>query len=280
MHPDAREQPDRVGAMATDATRAGEPTPLDARTRRSVVALLASHFCAAAAIAALTVALGKQVFDLTGEELDLGLLGLAEFLPALILVFVTGPVADRFDRRRVGTTFELVAAVGTLALAWYASTDATSVAPIFLLVVAYGTARAFAMPATRALPADTVEPERLPWLVARQSVVFQAGMIVGPVVAGFLYAADVPLPYLLVTVLLVLSAVGLCFVHTDARARAQELGATARPSAPDDDKPSWHEALEGIRFVRGNPVLLGVISLDLLAVLFGGAVALLPAIAE
>jgi len=266
--------------MATDATRAGGPAPLDGRTRRSVVALLASHFCAAAAIAALTVALGKQVFDLTGEELDLGLLGLAEFLPALVLVFVTGPVADRFDRRRVGTTAELVAALGTLALAWYASNDATSIVPIFVLVVAYGTARAFAMPATRALPADTVEPERLPWLVARQSVVFQAGMIVGPVVAGFLYAADLTLPYLFVTVLFVLSAAGLCFVHKDERAVAQQQATAARRADTGDTRPSWHEALEGIRFVRANPVLLGVISLDLFAVLFGGAVALLPAIAE
>src|SRR5262245_51436698 len=269
--------------MATDATRLA---PLDTRTRRSVVALLGSHFCAAAAIAALTVALGKQVFDLTGEELDLGLLGLAEFLPALLLVFVTGPVADHFDRRRVGALALLGAAAGTLALAWFATTEPNAVAPIYLLVIAYGVARAFAMPATRALPADTVAADRLPWLVARQSVVFQAGMIVGPVVSGFLYAADVPLPYLMVSVLLVVSATGLCFVHTDARARAQvvedaEAEASGRPGrAAPGDKPSWHEALEGIRFVRENPVLLGVISLDLFAVLFGGAVALLPAIAE
>src|SRR5262245_32157372 len=192
--------------MATDATRLA---PLDTRTRGSVVALLASHFCAAAAIAALTVALGKQVFDLTGEELDLGLLGLAEFLPALLLVFVTGPVADHFDRRRVGTVALVAAAAATLALAWYANTDPNAVAPIFALVIAYGTARAFAMPATRALPADTVDADRLPWLVARQSVVFQAGMVAGPVVAGLLYAVDVPLPYLLGTGLLVLRATGL-----------------------------------------------------------------------
>src|SRR5215471_15350815 len=120
-------------------TGAAHPAPLDARTRRSVVALLGSHFCAAAAIAALTVALGKQVFDLTGEELDLGFLGLVEFLPALLLVFVTGPVADHFDRRRVGSVALLAAAACTLVLAWYATTDPTTVEPIFALVVAYGT---------------------------------------------------------------------------------------------------------------------------------------------
>jgi MFS family permease len=246
--------------------------PLDARTRRSIVALLGAHFCTSAAIAGITVAVGKQVFDLTGSELDLGLLGLAEFAPALLLVFVTGPVADRFDRRRVGSvsiTLEMLCVVG---LAVHASGSSDAVAPIFALVVAYGTARAFAMPATRSLAADTVLPARLPWLVARQSLTFQAGMIAGPVAAGFLYAADVAAPYVMGAVLLGTSAVALCFVQTAAR----DAGA-AKEVRP---RPTAHDALEGIRFVRSQPVLLGVISLDLFAVLFGGAVALLPAIAE
>jgi len=250
--------------------------PLDARTRRSVVALLGSHFCSAAAIGALTVALGKQVFDLTGSELDLGLLGLAEFAPALLLVFVTGPVADRFDRRRVGTIALSLAALCSVALAIYTSGDATSTTPIFALVIAYGTARSFAMPATRALPADTVAAERLPWLVARQSVVFQAGMITGPVAAGFLYAVDAGLPYVMTAVLLASAGAALFLVHTDARDR--ESARTGRETTRA--RPTLHDALEGIRFVRSEPVLLGVISLDLFAVLFGGAVALLPAIAD
>ena len=113
-------------------------------------------------------------------------------------MFVTGPVADRFDRRRVGSLAVGLAAVCAVALAVYAHGGGDSVGPIFALVIAYGAARAFAMPATRSLPADTVPAERLPWLVARQSVSFQAGMIVGPVAAGFLYAVDVTLPYVMV----------------------------------------------------------------------------------
>src|SRR6266487_5499352 len=115
---------------------------------------------------ALTVVLGKQVFDLTGRELDLGLLGLAEFLPSALLVFVTGTLADRYDRRRIAAIAILIELLFVLGLAWYAASDPTSALPIFLLVIGYGTARAFAFPASRALPADTVAAGRLPWLVA------------------------------------------------------------------------------------------------------------------
>jgi MFS family permease len=254
--------------------REGERVHLDPRLRRSVVALLTSVFCSSTAMAALTIALGKQVYDLTGRELDLGLLGLAEFAPALLLVFVTGPVADRFDRRTVARIAIGVEAVFCIALAVYSGGDPTSAGPIFVLVIGYGIARAFAMPATRSLPADTVPPDRLPWLVARQSVTWQAAAIVGPVAAGFLYAVDVQLPFALVVGLLVVSAASLTFVHTDARDAAY---VTAEAEAI---RPGFHDALEGIRFVRANSILLGVISLDLFAVLFGGAIALLPAIAE
>lgn len=266
--------------MASDAERPtprDSSAPLDARVRRSVVAILSAQFCSSAAVAALTVALGKQIFDLTRSELDLGLLGLAEFAPALLLVFVTGPVADRFDRRRIGSVGLGVAAACAALMAWYAATDPTSVVPIFVLVVAYGTARSFALPATRALPADTMVPDRLPWLVARQSITMQAGMIVGPVVAGFLYAVDVPIPYVFVSGLLLVSATALFFVRTQAHDPDADQGPV--PTTPGREVTA-HDALAGVRFVRQNPVLLGVISLDLFAVLFGGAVALLPAIAE
>jgi MFS family permease len=285
-----------VAPVVEESSRSeGRVQPFDPRTRRSVTALLFAQLCSSSALAALTVALGKQVFDLTGRELDLGLLGLAEFAPALLLVFVTGPVADRFDRRVVGAAGMGVAAVCSLALALHAGGDDPMVGPIFVIVIAFGIARAFAMPATRSLPADTVASERLPWLVARQSLMWQAGMIVGPVAAGFLYAVDVPVPYVAVAVLLAMSASALGFVHTDARTaesaavRAAESAAVrAADTARDVDgtvsdargRLSMRDAFEGLRFVWGHQLLLGVISLDLFAVLFGGAVALLPALAE
>ena len=235
--------------------------------RRSVVLLLASVFCSTTAALAQTTVLGKQVYDLTHRVLDLGLLGLAEFAPAAVLVLVTGSVADRFDRRRVGAIAMLAEAVVAAALAWYASTDPTSALPIFLLVLAFGVARAFAAPATRALPSDMVPPERLPWLVARNSATWQLSIVVGPVLGGFLFTVHPWLAYASATVLLVAGAVALSAVQI------------TRHRVDRSERAGMHDALEGLRFIRGEPLLLGAISLDLFAVLFGGAVALLPAIA-
>jgi MFS family permease len=246
----------------------------------------------------LTVVLGKQVFDLTGSELALGLLGLAEFLPSALLVFVTGTLADRHDRRRIAVVAITVEVLFVLALAWYASTDPTSSFPIFLMVLGYGTARAFAFPATRALPADTVPASRMPWLVARQSISWQAASIIGPVLGGFLYVVDVSLPFVVAAVLLVVAAGTVSIVQPIYRVTvepvAPDLAGVELPERqavePDSTetavgtrtrpRASMREALEGLRFVRSQPVLFAAISLDLVAVLFGGAVALLPALAE
>ncbi len=244
---------------------------------RSVLALLSSVFSATTATALLSTVLGKLVFDITGSELALGLLGLAEFAPAALLVFVTGPLADRVDRRRVSAlamTGELLVAAG---LAVYASTDPTSTLPIFLLVIGYGTARAFAAPATRSLPADTVAPHRLPWLTARQAATWQGALVLGPVVGGFLYVVAPWVPFAAAALILAVAACTILLVKV--RPFTRSVPADADPDA-DADRPSMHEAVEGLRFVRSQPILLGAISLDLFAVLFGGAVALLPAIAE
>ena len=182
------------------------------RQTRSIAALLASVFCSSTAVALLTTVLGKQVFDLTGSELALGLLGLAEFAPAALLVFVTGPMADRIDRRKLASVALAVQALTVGGLAWYAGTNPTSAAPFFILVVAFGAAQAFVTPAERALPADIVEAARLPWLVARQNVTWQAASIVGPVVGGFLFVVGVSVPYFVggALVLAAWVAIALC----------------------------------------------------------------------
>ncbi|MCB1017274.1 MAG: MFS transporter [Acidimicrobiales bacterium] len=268
---------------------------------RSVVALLLSVFCASSAAFAGVTALGIQVFALTGRELDLGILGLLEFLPAALLVLVTGSVADRFDRRRVTAAGALGEAAVAALLAWYATTSPTAVLPIFALVVVFGTARAFAAPASRSLPADLMAPEDLPWLVARHSATWQLAIIFGPVLGGTLYAVDVALPYVAMVVLLVTAAVAVGLVDVRAgtvrpvseAAEAPETSLRGAPAVDEAvlpeaaallDEPAartgWQEALEGLRFIRRTPVLLGAISLDLFAVLFGGAIALLPALAD
>jgi MFS family permease len=245
------------------------------RETRSVVALLASTFAASAAMALLDTVLGKLVFDITGSELALGLLGLAEFAPAALLVFVTGPLADRFDRRRLAAVALAAEVVAVIGLTAYATTDPSSTWPIFAIVVLYGTARAFATPATRSLPADTVIPERLPWYTARQSVTMQTALIMGPVLGGFLYVVGEWVPFAAAAVLVVVAAVAVQLVHV------RPVVAESITAASGEDGPAdVHTAMEGLRFVRSQPILLGAISLDLFAVLFGGAVALLPAIAQ
>jgi MFS family permease len=236
---------------------------------RSVVAYLLVVLCSTMASVAQATALGVLVYDLTGRELDLGLLGLAEFLPAALLVVVTGHVADRFDRRRVvalGLAGELVCSAG---LAWYASTAPSSVLPIFGLVVAFGVARAFVAPAVRALPPDVVGALKLPRLIAVNSATWQAAIIVAPVLAGLLYTGSPSWPFVAAAALVGVGAAAIGFVRTEH--------ATPRDQAVE---PSFHDALEGLRVIRRTPILLGAVSLDLFAVLFGGAVALLPALAE
>jgi MFS family permease len=276
-------------------------TPLPTRARWSVGALVVAQVCGAAAAIGQATVLGKLVYDLTGSKLELGLLGLAEFAPALLLVLVSGAVADRFDRRHIVALASLVAAGIALLLGWYAGSGHHSVGPIYALVLVYGIALAFSAPANRSLPADLIEPERLPWLTARIVVAFQAGIIAGPVLGGFLYAADVRLPFVAFAVLLVVMSAAMAsirMVPTGASAErapasvpsaesrraaavqeaAEEPAGGYAPAAPSEE--GVRGALEGLRFVRREPILLGAISLDLFAVLFGGAVALLPAIAQ
>ena len=236
-------------------------------------------------------ALGKHVYALTGNELDLGWLGLIEFAPAVLLVVFTGTVADHFDRRRVAAIAAVAEAGAATGLGLYIGSGGQRVGPIFLLVLAFGISRAFLAPASRSLPADIVAPDRLSWLIPRQSAAWQASVVTGPVIGGFLYTIDPMWPFFAMAALLVVSAGALLFIRVQSTT-PQPLSAPGTlegavdqplPHGPDAvaEPPSqWHEALEGLRFIRRHQIVLGAISLDLFAVLFGGAVALLPAIAE
>jgi MFS family permease len=215
-------------------------------------------------------ALGKQIFDITDSTLALGLLGLFEFLPALVLLPLTGSVADRFDRRRVASIAMAAEVLTSLLYFAYAATEPTSAIPIFGIAILFGTARAFAAPSFRALP-PLIAPNRgLPRLVALYSGTWQFGLIVGPAVSGFLYAVDPTVPYIVAAASFGVAAL---VAATLSLRRSQER-------TPSSERPTLAHAMEGLRFIRRRQVLLGAIALDMFAVLFGGAVALLPAIAE
>ena len=215
-------------------------------------------------------ALGKQLYDITDSELALGLLGLVEFLPALLLLPLTGSVADRFDRRRVASIALSVEAVTSFAFCLYAASDPSSAVPIFAISAIFGTARAFAAPATRAIPPLVAPDGGLPRLIALYAGTWQFGMIVGPASSGFLYSIDPTVPYAAAAIGFLVVAVLMSIVPLRRR----------QERTPSSERPTLHHAMEGLRFIRRQPVLFGAIALDMFAVLFGGAVALLPAIAE
>ncbi len=238
---------------------------------REIRALLGARFLVTVAVLCQLTIVGKQVFDITGNELDLGLLGLAEFAPTALLSPVTGSVADRFDRRFVLGFGLLAEAAAALGLALYAATDPTSVRPIFAIIVFFGAARALVSPAIRALPVDLAPKGMVERVLALTTFTFQIGAIVGPILGGFLYSVNPSTPYATTFVLLLLAVCGLFFVPKVP---------ITRLAAPAGVGGALRDAFEGLRFIRRTPVLFGAISLDLFAVLFGGAVALLPAIAE
>lgn len=250
----------------TDTSAASARPPIPGGVRALVAALF---FTAFASVGMLTI-LGKQVFDMTGRELDLGLLGLFEFLPILLLAPVAGRVADRYDRRIVyacGLGGEIVS---SLALFLYIRTDPTDIRPIFAIMVLFGINRAFVAPASRSLPIDLAPAEVLERVVAVRSVAFQLGIIAGPVAAGFVFVVGREWPYLLAIGGYAIAMMILAVVPASAVVRL----------AKDSTAGMWSEAFDGLRFMRRNRVVLGAVSLDLFAVLLGGAIALLPAIAE
>lgn len=213
--------------------------------------------------------IGKQVYDITGREIDIGWVGLVEFLPAALLVLVTGVVADRFYRKNVvmiGVAGELASSVAMLL---YARTNPTAVAPIFMITLLYGISRAFIAPAARSIWPSIAPPGGLPAVVALSSATWTGAMIVGPAVSGLLYSIDPSVAYAGSSVLIAIGWLSLTRVNVPRVANDGPV-----------ERPTFQHAMEGLRFIRRTPILLAAISLDLFAVLFGGAIALLPVIAE
>lgn len=234
----------------------------------SVRRYLVSTALASLGLDVLVTVLYKQVFDTTGDELDIGLLGLAQFVPAVLLVLVSGWVADRFDRRRVGALFLLGRVVCSVALVTYSLSDPTAVWPFFVIAFAFGAADAMLVPSRRAIAPLVASSEEFPSVVALWTATYTMSSIVGPVLGGFLYSVGADLAYGAAAVLQLLGVVPMLRI------------VYAREPERTTDRPTLSAALEGLRFVRRTPVVLAAISLDLFAVLFGGAIALIPAVAS
>jgi MFS family permease len=235
---------------------------------RAVQQYLLSTALAALGLNIFVTVLFKQVYDVTGDELAIGWIGLAQFLPAAALVLVSGWVADRFDRRRVSAVFLLGRVVCCVALVLISQRESTAFWPFFVVALAFGAADGMLSPARRSI-APLIAPEHeFPHVVALWTAVFTGASIVGPVVGGFIYVEGPDVAYVVAAVIELASIPPLLMIKY------------AREQTRSTDRPTMSSALEGLRLVRRSPILLSAISLDLFAVLFGGAIALIPAVAE
>ena len=215
----------------------------------------------------LGVAVGWQLYDLTGSALDLGLVGLVQFVPMVLLTLVVGQVADRSDRRLIVVGCEVVKATAAGALALGTIGGWQSRTSIFALVALLGAAQAFENPAMTALVPEVVDRPRIAPAMAWVISAGQTAQIVGPALGGFLYAAGPGAAYF---------TAGAMALLAGALAAAVRVERTVRLREP----VTLESVFSGATFIQSRRVLLGTMSLDLFAVLLGGATALLPVYAR
>jgi MFS family permease len=226
-------------------------------------AILAMRFSEAM----VAVAVGWQVYAIHQNPLDLGLVGLAEFLPLPLLALPAGHLSDRFPRRTVGAIAIALNAAIVAVLLVVTLEGADALWPYLVLAASSGVAAVVGSPALSALTPEVVPVELLPGAVALRSVAGQIAIVVGPAVGGLLFAWRPEAVYVVAASLLAVALVAV-------------LALRHRPAVVADSAPGVGELVAGVRFVLRTQVLLGAIALDLFAVLFGGAVALLPVFAR
>jgi MFS family permease len=248
---------------------AGSRVPAVLRLR-DFQALFTTSFTSHFVTSALTVVVGYQVYELTGDPLALGLLGLVEALPALSLALIGGHIADRRDRRSIYFVTEVVAAAAIVGLGVFAI-DPTrfGLAGIFAAIFTFGVAAGFQRPALTALEAQVIPVEHMTRGTSLVSGAGQSGNIIGPAVGGILYAViGVTATYIALAALSVVTLVAILLI-------------APKPIPPVlATETLRHSLASGIRYVRRSRILLAGMSLDLFAVLFGGAVAMLPIFAS
>ncbi|PRH86234.1 MFS transporter [Labrys okinawensis] len=211
----------------------------------------------------VSVVIGWQIYDLTHSALHLGLVGLCQFLPMLVLTIPAGHIADRFDRRTVVRCCQMVAGLTGAALALASWQGLINPAIIFAAAVVIGAGRTFEMPTTAALLPMIVSPGQLPRALALSASAIQTATIIGPALGGLLYIVGPGPAYLFVA-----------FFYGLASILVSRLRVLAPPAAREP--ATLRSVFSGFSFIRSRPIILGAISLDMVAVLLGGATALLP----
>ncbi|UDL87596.1 MFS transporter [Mesorhizobium sp. PAMC28654] len=231
--------------------------------QKAFLSYWAARFLTNFATQIVSVAVGWQMYDLTRDPFDLGLVGIVQFLPSLLLVLVTGVVADRFGRRLIMAVAVVIEAVCALALLLLALRGLNGPGPIFVVLAMFGMARAFFGPAAASLFANLVPPRDFANAIAWNSSAWQTATILGPVAGGLLYGISAEASYGTATVLMLVAAVLIFTIPKPAQ-------------RSETDKPTMQTLFAGFRYIWGEKIVLGAISLDLFAVLLSGASALLP----
>ena len=236
-----------------------------------------ARFSAVLATMGMVVIIGYQVYDVARADygmsvreaaFQLGLLGLAQFVPIAVLTPVAGWAADRFERRTVARIANGVDMMVALALGWLTFADSLTLPLLFIFAALHGIARVFVNPAMAAIAPNIVPPEQLPKAIAMSSIAWQTGSVAGPALGGFLYTAHASAPYWAAAALMLVAMISLTPI---------------RPVVPPPIRGERHpvrQMVEGVTYVRHHRFLLGAITLDLFAVLLGGATAMLPVYAR
>lgn len=237
-------------------------------------AFWAARFMATVAGMMMVIVIGWQVYDLARATMSprdaaflLGMVGLVQFLPLFGLTLIVGVVADRVDRRHIARAAVALELGCAAALGWLAVNDAITIPALFIVAALLGVGRAFAGPSLSALAPNLVPRAILPSAIALNSISWQSGAVLGPPLGAYLYAGAPHLPY-----------VTAALLFAGALAALFAIGPVPRPERTA--LSAWRSLVEGLGYVRHNRIVLGAISLDLFAVLLGGATAMLPVYAR
>jgi MFS family permease len=222
-----------------------------------------ARFLTGFATQVVSVSVGWQMYEHTGQPIYLGLIGLVQFLPSLLLILVTGTVADRYNRRLISAICIFVGTLCTTALLFLTVSGTFAPLPVFLILTVFGIERAFMTPAMQSLAPNLIPPEDLTNAITWNSMSWDAAAILGPVAGGLLYGIGANVAYS-VAVLFFAAGSVLTFLIPKPQQRIAH------------ERRSLNEMLAGFRFIWSEKVVLGAVSLDLFAVLLGGAVALMP----
>ncbi len=237
-------------------------------------AFWAARFMATVASMMLVIVIGWQVYDIARQTMAprdaaflLGMVGLVQFVPMFSLTLVVGVIADRVDRRHIARAAVALELACAAALGWLVLRGTVTIEALFVVAFLFGVARAFAGPSLSALAPNLVPRAILPSAIALNSISWQAGAVIGPPLGAYLYAAGPAVPYVTAAALFAATLFALFMIGPVPRPEKSTLS-------------PWRSLFEGLGYVRHNRIVLGAISLDLFAVLLGGATAMLPVYAR